>query len=220
MKASGLVVVALCGLGVAGSAWGGIGVEPLGTGKPPVTVPLGSGIGGKILYGGPDARPEGAIVVESQIGADCRVLFGIPVSHQTVGETWPNWSHGYDGSVYYTIGRPAVTLTPVAWAPVDYFGFYAQPGPFATFTMTAVARDDMGGVSPMALEVSGDGGASGWGFWADGGMHIDSVIIDSDVPFAVGEFGVHLMTPAPGTVAMLGAAGLLSRRRRLGSRVR
>lgn len=210
MSAKHLAGVVLCAAAAAARA--DVNVVLLGQGGPPAIVPGGSGMGGTILYAGPDPRPGGDLVAQVPIAGGALRL-GVPMNHVAIGDGWPGWSHGFTGDVYATIGRPAVLITPEFATAVDYLGFYAQPEPFGTFVMAASGYDGMGGETYMEVQAMGDMGASGWGFFSAEGMHVQSVLISADVNFAIGEFGVHVMTPAPGGVLLVGAAGLMGRRR-------
>jgi hypothetical protein len=64
--------------------------------------------------------------VESPLGGI--VDFSSEVMHFTI-PTWPNWSHGYDGGVYWTTTTNVSSVELTLPAQTVAFYFYAQPGP-------------------------------------------------------------------------------------------
>jgi hypothetical protein len=180
-------------------------IVDLGTAAPPAV------IGGYTMTAFPlDARPLFDVVsgVASPLGGT--VGFTGDADHRQIGFGWATWSHGYTGDVYYTLGATSMTLT----MPADTaaFRFYAEPNPFAVFTITVSS----GGVSSSA-QVDGSGGAYGWGIYDAAG--ITSITISADVDFAFGEFGIAAKVPTvpdPGSSLVLlglGLAGLAWRKR-------
>ncbi len=169
-------------------------------------------IGGYTMTAFPlDGRPLFDVVsgVASPLGGT--VGFAGDADHRQIGLGWATWSHGYTGDVYYTLGATSMTLT----MPADTaaFHFYAEPNPFALFTIIVSS----GGVSSAAL-VDGSGGAYGWGIYDAAGL--TSITISSDVDFAFGEFGIAggpcCTVPDPGSSLLLlglGLAGLAWRKR-------
>ncbi len=136
--------------------------------------------------------------VDSPLGGT--VDFSIQLLHFTI-PTWPNWSHGYTGDVYWTtINISSVELTLPAQTGAFYF--YAQPRPNSgTVTITASSN----GVT-VSQDVDSDGGAAYFGFYADGTDTILSIMITSstdfavDTDFAVGEFGIAEALQAPDVI--------------------
>jgi hypothetical protein len=134
---------------------------------------------------GNDGRPTLTDVSSVPSPISGNVAFSINLSHRKVPGSWGTWSHGYTGDVYYTNGAVSVTLTLPANTGAFYF--YAEPNPFQSFDMTAVAND---GTSSGPISVDGSSGAHYYGFHVTGGMALATVTITSMVDFAVGEFGI------------------------------
>jgi len=211
MNTNCVTVLAIsCAVGMANAD---IGVISLGTDAPPALVPAGTSAGWPITYAPLDPRPLFSDVTRADVALDCFVAFSTPMSHRRIGDGWATWSHGYTGDVYYSNGATTVTMALHSDMPVDYFGFSAEPNPFGVFSMTAVGMDTGGGSASLTQSVEGSAGATGWGFYTTGGTSIVSVELSSDVDFAIGEFGMHKI-PAPGSIAMLGLAGVSAFRRR------
>jgi hypothetical protein len=131
-----------------------------------------------------DTRPLDNHVtsVDSPLGGT--VDFSIQLLHLTI-PTWPFWSHGYAGDVYLTTNVSVeLTLPPQTGA----FYFYAQPGLMpggGTVTITASSNG-----TTVSQDVDMHGGASYFGFYADGTDTLSSIIITSYIYFVVGEFGI------------------------------
>ena len=134
------------------------------------------------------------------------VDFSIPLQHLEVGAGWATWSHGYTGDVYYTKGALSVTLT----LPADTGAFYlyAEPNPFATFTITATSASG----TSVTQSVAGASGAKYFGFHStDPFDAIVSIEIVSSTDFAIGEFGIAQVIPEPSMFiiwSFLGAVGI------------
>lgn len=128
--------------------------------------------------------------VSAVAGPTGDITFDVPVNRRMVGSGWATWSHGYTGDVYYTNGAASVTITlpPNTMA----FYFYVEPNPFSYHDITAVAN----GVSSGPVSVTGDSGATYFGFYSTGSA-LTSVTVSSDVDFAVGEFGIAASSGAP-----------------------
>jgi hypothetical protein len=216
MKHATLVLTAATLLAIGQStAHGGLMAVDLGTAAPPGT------LGPYTMTPFPgDGRPLFTSVtsVPSPLGGN--VGFSIPLDHRKVGIGWATWSHGYAGDVYYTRGANTVTLTMAG--DTGAFYFYAEPNPFGKYDITAQAGNN----TILTLNVDGNSGARGFGFYADPGQTLTAITISSTVDFAIGEFGVaHKQTPEPTTLALAGLAGLtlggysFARRRRRGDPV-
>jgi hypothetical protein len=134
---------------------------------------------------GNDGRTLGNNVttIPSPITGD--IAFDVAMQHNKIGSGWATWSHGYTGDVYYTNGATTITITMPANTGAFYF--YAEPNPFQSFDMTAVAND---GSTSGPISVNGSSGATYFGFHVTGGMALASITISSMVDFAVGEFGI------------------------------
>jgi hypothetical protein len=119
--------------------------------------------------------------VDSPLGGS--VDFDIPLMHLT-SANFGGWSHGYAGDVYWTKLANSVELTLPAQTGAFYF--YAQPKT-GTGTKTIIASSS--GIV-VSQDVTSDGGAAYFGFYADGTDTVSTIIITSDIDFAVGEFGI------------------------------
>jgi hypothetical protein len=158
-----------------------------------------------------DERPlfDFVTTVPSPLGG--QVTFSIPMYHQRVGAGWGEWSHGYSGDVYYTFRGPSeVTLD----LPADTRAFYLYAAPVTTSPQTIIATTDDG--TSITEEVAGFNHAEYFGFYSDDSDQvIETITVAAGVHFVIGEFGIAI--PEPGTLALLGTAGLyLLRRRRSG----
>ena len=174
-----------------GSAQAAITGTSLGTGAPPGT------LGSYTMTPFP-LDPQGSLVtsVASPLGGT--VDFDATLTHVTVGSGWATWSHGYTGDVYYFANGVTLTLPSLTGA----FYLYAEPNPFAIYSITATTDDG----TFVTQDVDGDSGAAGYGFYGTGGSSIASIKITSDVELAAGEFGIAAI-PAPGAV-LLGSIGV------------
>jgi len=148
-----------------------------GAGAPPST------LGGFTMTPFPaDPQPTGYTPVSS-VDGPCGAI-GISALHAQACVDWATWSHGYCGDIYYTGGATSLTITLPAG--VSAFYLYAEPNPFAVYTITATANDG----TSCSQDVSGSAGAAYFGFYGTGGTTVGSVTISSAVDFAVGEFGI------------------------------
>ena len=135
------------------------------------------------------------------------VGFSIPCSLRHIGMGWMTWSHGYTGVVYFTNYSTSVRLD----IPDDTAAFltYVEPNPFSWQSITATAQDG----TSLTLQVHGSSGANGFGFYGTDGDEIVTVTISSGTDFAFGELYGALI-PEPGSLSLLGLAGLFVLRRR------
>lgn len=189
-----LVALALA----SASAHAVITAVDLGTGAPPAM------LGGYAITMFPDdPRSLFDIVndVPSPLGGN--LTFDISLMLFEIGAGWASWSHGYTGDVYWTLGSDVLTLG----LPADTaaFLFYAEPNPFAPFTITATAND---GTSLSAL-VDGFAGANGYGFYTLGAPLTSIKVEGFGVDFAVGEFGIAVIPETSTVVSGTVLAGLL-----------
>ena len=173
------------------AARAGIFGEAHGTAAPAAT------LGGYAMTPFPaDPRPLSWDVtsVDSPLGGS--VDFSSEMMHFSI-PTWPNWSHGYDGDVYWTKLAHSIELTLPAETGAFYF--YAQPktdsGTVTTVTITASSN----GIT-ISQDVVSDGGAAYFGFYADGTDIISSIMITSNTDFAVGEFGIAEVLQNPDVI--------------------
>jgi lysophospholipase L1-like esterase len=118
-------------------------------------------------------------------GPSGSLAFSPSLEHLRVTQGWATWSHGYLGDVYWT--RGALTATVTLPPNTSAFYLYAEPNPFAVFTITATAQD---GTTSGPIAVNGLAGARYFGFYGTGGERIASVTVTSNVDFAIGEFGI------------------------------
>jgi PEP-CTERM motif len=153
---------------------------------------------------GDDARPNGGVVSDVASPFGGVVDFSVDLTHTEVGSGWATWSHGYTGDVYFS----TTTLTLDLPDGVGAFYFYAEPDPFAPFTITA----SVGG-STFSQVVDGLGGAKIFAVYTDDFASIDSITISSTADFGVGEFGAAPV-PEPSTLLLMGAGLLATRMRR------
>ena len=106
------------------------------------------------------------------------------------------------GDVYFSYGATSVALGLPGGTTAFYF--YAEPDSFKlSFDITAEANDG----TSLPLNISGDGGARGYGFHATLGSSLTSVTVSSTVTFAVGEFGIAV--PEPEACAVIAGLGLM-----------
>lgn len=193
------------------SALAGVVAVDLGTGSPPLS------LGGYEMVGFQDARPLGDEVVDVAPPGSATVTgmleWDVPLEHTKVGQGWDTWSHPYTGDVYWLdeiIYGNTLTLTlPLG---TQSFYFYLEPNFFgeASFGVTS-------GTTTRVLDVMGEGGANGIGFYSDDpGQSLVSITIeklsaDFTDGFGVGEFainGVATMPDASGGVWIVGMAWL------------
>ncbi len=164
----------------------------------------------------PDVRDLYSVItsVDSPLGGS--VDFSDPLEHRRLGSGWLTWSHGYLGDVYYTNGLSTITIALPDQTTAFYF--YAEPNPFALYTIVATAQD---GTDPVQ-DINGEGGAAYYGFYGTGGSYISIITVSAPqlIDFAIGEFGIaSAAIPAPAGIllACLGAGlvGHLRRRKML-----
>ncbi len=181
------VVGAFLGLLLLVPAHAGIHFQSLGTAAPP------DNLGG--VHVTPfNAAPQTAIADFTDVAS----IPGAPVpgylvpanalNKRTVPASWPAWSHGYAGPVFYN-GSASMTLTLPPG--VTAFYAYADPAVPGTFNVAAVT---MGGATSGPVAVAGDSGAAGFGFYTDGADTLATVTITADSSaggICIGEFGCN-----------------------------
>lgn len=159
-----------------------------GTGAPPATL-------GPYTMRQFTADPQSFGTVAGVSGPTGDVTFSPALYHVRVGSGWATWSNGYAGDVYWTFGSLSATVNLPSNTSAFYL--YAEPNPFAVFSITAQAQD---GTTSGPISVDGLAGAQYFGFYATGTQHIASITISSGVDFAIGEFGIN----AQGSYVALG----------------
>ncbi|MBV8220928.1 MAG: PEP-CTERM sorting domain-containing protein [Solirubrobacterales bacterium] len=118
----------------------------------------------------------------------------------SIGDGWNTWCCGYVGQVLSDYESTSVPFT--LNTPVDGFGFFAEPDPYAVLSITLTLSD--GG--SLTQPVDGYGGASFFG-WA--GRDVTGFTVSSATAFAVGDFfSANVPEPSTWAMALLGFAGL------------
>jgi hypothetical protein len=173
-----LATASLVGTGTATAAGTIVFDGSPGTGAPPAT--LGPYTMTPFALDPQPFGPVGGVAAPSGT-----VTFSPSLYHLRVTQGWATWSHGYLGDVYWTQGALSATLTLPPNTSAFYL--YAEPNPFAVFTITATAQD---GTTSGPIAVNGFAGARYFGFYGTGGERIASITVSSAVDFAVGEFGI------------------------------
>lgn len=181
-------------LACAPSAMAGIISVYLGSGSPP------SSLGPFTLTSFGTAGDGGLTPISSlatPLGG--QLAFSTDLLAAQVGSDWFSWSHDYFGLVYWTNAEKSITLT-MSSLPVTAFLFYAQPNPTDIFDITASTQNG----ATLTQAISGNGGASGFGFYTPDGDLISSITITSTEDFAIGEFAIaRTSVPEPGTLMLL-----------------
>jgi hypothetical protein len=131
------------------------------------------------------------------------ISFTPTVERRYIGSGWATWSHGYTGSVLFSLGSPSIRMD--FDGTVTAFGGYAQPNSFSNYDITLGLDDG----STLTKNVSGSGGADFFGFY-DGSVNWVEFTTDDPNGFAIGELEMaKSVVPEPGTLLLLGM-GLLS----------
>lgn len=153
----------------------------IGTGAPPAT------LGAVPVTAFPaDGRATGPgfTTVPTPIGGD--LTFSYAVTHATVPAIWNNWSNGYTGDVYYTLGATSPNSLTITLPPgTGAFYLYSEANTYGTFSFTVTS-----GAASQTLNITTPNGATGVGFWDDAGGTLTSVTVSTTTDFAVGEFGI------------------------------
>ncbi len=159
----------------------------LGTGAPPST------IGGIPVVpfnnSAQSAVPDGTSVTSIPgCPAQAHLALSSALIKQTApGPNWATWSHGYSGPVFSSNGQNSETLT----LPPNVRAFYVYIEPANIFYYNVTVTTGSGSTSGP-ISVTGDHGASGFGFYSDGGA-ISTIKISADsnaLGFALAEFGI------------------------------
>jgi hypothetical protein len=181
--------------------------QTLGTGSPPGI--LG---GYSMTPFGPDPQPLFVNVNSVQTPVGGSIGFGIPLEHVQVGNGWATWSNGYTGDVYANNGAGDITITMPSGTGAFYL--YAEPNAFAIETIIATGSD--GTSSTLSQPTNGQGGATGYGFFAINGESIATITISDPESnnFAIGEFGISGSVPEPSSMVLagIGTLGLVAYR--------
>jgi hypothetical protein len=180
-----------------------------GTAVPPDT--LGSVLLKRLTN---DPRPEGSLVLD--VPAPVSLTLDRCVEVRNVGSGWGGWSHGFDGTVYYTSGRELILTPPPGTLAL---GLSLEPNLAGVFKFE-LSTDS----AWVSVNVDGDGGAQYVGFWSDDATEPIRYLRILDTTggadgFAVAEAGVYFVpVPEPAATAatlLLTALGwTLVRRRR------
>ena len=143
---------------------------------------------------GPDPYPVGTFMDGVVDAAGNSIGLTPPMVHDTIGNGWATWSHGYTGDVYdtfhdnYDLDKQHRTI----WLPegTKAFYFYAEPQQFALLQIQATAQD---GTTSGPIDVQGLAGAQYYGFYATGDSTLSSIDVSTTDPtgFAIGEFGIN-----------------------------
>jgi hypothetical protein len=173
------------------SAGGALAADTVGfSDKPGTKAPPAKLHGFAMSKFGPDKRSEGATVKYVK-GPTGRIRFAPPTMHAVVPSSWPKWSNGYKGSVYFE-GFNDLRITLPSGTKAFYF--YLEPDFFGTWKVTATAD----GASSGPVKVTSSkkkGGAKYFGFFAETpGANVTSIYITipaAAMGFAVGEFGIR-----------------------------
>lgn len=199
----------------------GAGVVSLGLG----TTSAPSSLGGYDMVPFADAGALGDRVSEVAVPAAASVTgsvsFDVALEHHRVGNGWDTWSHAYDGDVYWldeVVDGNRLTLTLPAGTRAFYL--YVEPDFFGPAGFTVGS-----GSTTSSVQIQGDGGASGFGFFTDDpAVDLTSIFVEKNGAdfsngFAVGQFGINGTGTIPegsGGLVMLGMgiAGLWGLRRR------
>ncbi len=143
---------------------------------------------------GPDPYPVGTFTFVDGVEDPAGTIGFTPLMvHDTIGNGWATWSHGYTGDVYDTYHydyadkqHRTISLPPGTKA----FYFYAEPQQFALLQIQATAQD---GTTSGPIDVQGLAGAQYYGFYATGDSTLSSIDVSTTDPtgFAIGEFGIN-----------------------------
>src|SRR3954471_1193621 len=98
-----------------------------GTGAPPDT------LGPDSMTPFPASATPTFVDVGGVAGPAGGISFTPALNHRLAGLNWGTWSHGYGGDVYYSTGATSVTVTLPDNTSAFYL--YAEPNPFAIFTV-------------------------------------------------------------------------------------
>jgi len=161
------------------------------------------------------------VVVPATASVTGSVKFDVPLEHRRVGNGWDTWSHPYNGDVYWldeVVSGNRLTLTLPAGTRAFYL--YVEPDFFGPAGFTVGSGSTTG-----TLQIQGDGGASGFGFFSDDpAVDLSSIFIEKNGAdfsngFAVGQFGINGTGAIPegfGGLLLLGMGlvGLWELRRR------
>jgi hypothetical protein len=141
---------------------------------------------------------------------------------RTAPTTWATWSHGATPRVYFSGNSSTAVInnseTLTLPAGTGAFQFWAEPNILSTFTVTATANDG----TTLMESINGNGGASGFGFFADPGQSILSITVSAPsaaLGFGLAEFAISRTIPEPSTLALFGVGmasvlGYVARRRK------
>ena len=136
--------------------------------------------------------------------------FDSPHSLRHIGSGWATWSHGYMGEVFYNNGKYFVGYD-LNMDGVSAFDAYVEPNSDSGGNYSITAFGSAGGQASVEF----------YTHWCCAAKHFGFHVTDEDLvrievsasgDWAIGEWRVG--TPTPGALALLGLAGLATRRRR------
>ncbi len=135
--------------------------------------------------------------------------FDVDHSLRYIDGGWGGWSHGYLGEVFYSNG--AVTMGYDLNMDDAYaFDAYIVPNPTSWHSFNAIAYGSAGGEVAIVFGTCGFTDATHFGFYATGET-IERIEIQATCDWAIGEWRVGV--PGPGSLMLLGIAGVFGRRR-------
>jgi hypothetical protein len=168
-------------------------VTPCGVGSHIMSLGVeatGTSVGGVAVSPfAPDTRPVYSDVVAVPVGTGESLVFDTTMSHRKIGNGWASaWSHGYNGSVYWSKGAKEVTMT-LPGCP-NVFVFYFQGNLYGEYNFRIQYAG--GSIEESILTSGSEDGAKGFAVFYDDcfgfptGITVSSVGNVNDM--AIGEF--------------------------------
>lgn len=172
--------------------------QDLGTGAPPATL-------GGFTVSSIDSIPSDGTTISTLTDTVATLKFSLPVRAATVPGTWTAWSHSATPRVLISFDNSlSFTLAPNA----AVFYLYIEPADPYSHSITVKAYNGPSILASGTENVTGNGGASGFGFYADAGEQITKIGITAQPGssgFAIGELA---MTPLRSITVDTSPAGL------------